>query len=38
MIVGFFVLMLSLPYCVPVFERLFEIGFGTMLQVATPSR
>lgn len=38
MIVGFFVLMLSLPYCVPVFERLFESGFGTMLQVATPSR
>ena len=38
MIVGFFVLMLSLPYCVPVFERLFESGFGTMLQVAIPSR
>ncbi len=38
MIVGFFALMLSLPYCMPVFERLFESGFGTMLQAATPSR
>lgn len=38
MIVGFFALLLSLPYCVPVFERLFESGFGTMLQVATPAR
>lgn len=38
MIVGFFALMLSLPYCVPAFERLFESGFGTMLQVAMPGR
>jgi flagellar biosynthetic protein FliR len=38
MIVGFFTLLLSLPYCVPVFERLFESGIGTMLQVATPAR
>lgn len=38
MIVGFFVLMLSLPYCVPAFEKLFEAGFGTMLQVALPAR
>ncbi len=38
MMVGFFALMLSLPYCVPVFERLFEAGFGSMLQVAIPGR
>ena len=34
--VGFFALMMSLQYCVPVFERLFEAGFGNMLQVSIP--
>jgi hypothetical protein len=30
--------MMSLQYCVPVFERLFEAGFGNMLQVSIPGR
>jgi flagellar biosynthetic protein FliR len=38
MIVGFVALMLSLPYCVPALQGLFETGIGTMLQVATPAR
>ena len=38
MMVGIFALMLSLPYCIPAFERFFEGGIGTMLQVATPVR
>jgi len=34
MIVGFAALMLALPYCMPAMEKLFESGFGLMLQVA----
>jgi len=37
-VVGFLALLLALPYCVPVFDRIFEAGVGTMLQVATPVR
>ncbi len=36
--VGFFALMLALPYYVPALQRLFEAGFGAMLQVTIPTR
>lgn len=36
-LVGFIVLLLALPYCVPVFERLFSQALETMLRIAAGS-